>query len=133
MKEKTFNRLKKIGKFIGMAAILGIADSVGGSASFSVGNKGPEISYEGRNRIVTDMHKNNDVRNAVDDIVAAVQNMDNDYFKQIAAGKIVKMVSSSNNRNLKCYAASGISKIADSIQNSYFKSNVVDMATRLLA
>ena len=113
-----------------MAAILGIADSVGGSASFSVGHKGPEIVY---NRpFMKEPDANSSVKVAVDDIVAAVKNMDNDYFKQNAAEKIVKIVNAANDENLRYYAASGISKIADSINNSYFKSNVINLAARLL-
>ena len=144
MTQKAFNRAKKVLKFLGVAAILGIADSVGGSASFSVGYDRPKKVYKYNENYpycsrdttyysCSGDELNTSPRDAIIDIASSVKNMQNDYFKQNAAEQIVKVVMENTDEPyLKYFAASQISKIADSMNNCYYQANVIDMATRLL-
>lgn len=137
MKEKTFNRLKKIAKFLGTAAILGVADSLGGSATVSVGENNRKVySYhEPKHNIPTyyaSYCDELDKKIAIDDISTAVENMDDDYYKLKAAEQISKIVRTYDDVKLKYHAASKIAKIADNMDDSCYQANVINIATKLL-
>jgi len=131
MKEKTFNRLKKIAKFLGTAAILGVADSLGGSATVSVGENNRKYWREEEAFKKGVQYEHSEER-AIDDISDAVKNIDGDYFKCNAADQIAKIVRTSDDTRLKYYAASKIANIADSIESAYFQARVIDIATKLV-
>ena len=141
MKEKTFNRLKKIAKFLGTAAILGVADSLGGSATVSVGENNRKVySYhEPKHNTPTYLKTNyasyccdHDKKMVIDDISEAVENMNDDYYKFKAAEQISKIVRTYDDAKLKYHAACKIAKIADSMDDSYYQTRVIDIATKLL-